>query len=231
MNILIIEDNEFLWEKIKEFFEKKNISNRIKITESYEKFIREIPVIKSYDIILVDILLWNKNKNWIDIIKAIREENKSIPIIIISWLDELSRIEEWFDAWANDYIFKPFRIKELEIRVHKWFKMFFYSDKSNTSNIIDYNWLSYNIKENIFHYNWVLLDLTKWNKYLLSIFLSNPEKVLSENFLSEKIWWDVWFVIERNLRVNILRLKESIKSTWISSWIKNVRGEWYILKK
>jgi len=57
MNILIVEDDIDLSEKIKQTFEKKILSNRIKILHSYKSFLRELTVIKSYDIILVDIIL------------------------------------------------------------------------------------------------------------------------------------------------------------------------------
>jgi response regulator of citrate/malate metabolism len=57
MNILIIEDDLFLADNIKNIFEKKIITNRIKIISNYVEFCRELSSIKGYDIILVDILL------------------------------------------------------------------------------------------------------------------------------------------------------------------------------
>lgn len=231
MNILIIEDDLFLADNIKNIFEKKIITNRIKIISNYNDFCREISIIKTYDIILVDILLWPKeSKNWIDLINEIRSKTKIIPIVIISWLDDISRIEKWFEKWANDYIVKPFRLKELEIRVFKWFQMYFYTDLSG-KNKVSYKWLEYDVLKNEFYYNWKLIELTKWNKYLLSIFLSRPEILLKENYLTEKIWWDIADVIDRNLRVNILRLKTSLIPYKLDNWITNIRWEWYILKK
>lgn len=232
MNILIIEDDFILGENIKKTLEKKFLSNRIKVLSSYKAFLRELTIIKSYDIILIDIILWDKNsKNGIDIIKIIRREDKCIPIVIISWLDDVSWLEIWFNSWASDYLIKPFRLKEFEIRIYKWFKMYFYSDKSNNCDFINYNGLIYNLWENEFYFNNEKISLTKSNKYLLWIFLSNNEKKLSDRFLIEKIWWDIWFIIERNLRVVILRLKKSLKSYWIDNWIQNIRWEWYIFKK
>lgn len=231
MNILIIEDDLDLAEKIKLIFFKKILSNRIKILHSYKAFLRELTIIWSYDIILVDIILWwNETKTWIDIINIIRRDYKCIPIVIISWMSEISRLEKWFDMWASDYITKPFRLRELEIRIYKWFKIYFYSDKSNNCSFLNYNWLTYHLEENIFYYNDVKLNLTKWNKYLLWIFISNKEKILSERFLIEKIRWDIWFVVERNLRIVILRLKYSLKEYWLENRIQNIRGEWYKLK-
>jgi len=57
MNILIIEDEVFLAEKIKQAFSNKVISNRIKMIHSYREFLHELSIIGSYDIVLVDIML------------------------------------------------------------------------------------------------------------------------------------------------------------------------------
>lgn len=232
MNILIIDDDILLAEKIRLIFEKKIISNRIKILSNYQEFLRELVVIKSYDIILIDIIL-EKNwlKNGIDIVNIIRKEDKCIPLIIISWLDDICWLEKAFKKWASDYIIKPFRLKELELRIYKWFKIYFYSNKSNDCDFLMYEDLVYNLEENSFYYNDEKLNLTKWQKYLLWVFITNKERILSERFLIEKIWGDIWFVVERNLRIVILRLKKSLIPYWLDVWIKNIRWEWYIFEK
>jgi DNA-binding response OmpR family regulator len=180
---------------------------------------------------LVDIILWkNSKKNGIDIIKEIRGKSKKIPIVTVSWLDDISRLEKSFREWANDYIVKPFRLKELELRVCRWFESYFFTDISG-KNKIRYEWLEYDIKNNDFYYNKTQLHLTKGCKYLLSIFLTHPEVLLSEENLREKIWWDLTQTVERNLRVNVMRLKTSLKPFWIDHWIQNIRWEWYRIKK
>lgn len=232
MNILIIEDEIYLAEKIKKCFSEKIISNRIKMIHSYTCFLNELSIIASYDIILVDIMLWPPGeKTWIDIVTTIREKNINMPIVIISSMCDYHRIESWFDAGANDYIIKPFRIKELEIRILKWFKTFFLTLYFWNDEKVKYKELEYNISENIFYYKETPIELTKKNKYILSILISRPEKLITENYLIEKIWWDVCMIIERNLRVSIHRLKSELEPYGCHEWIQNVRWEGYILKK
>jgi len=229
MNILIIEDNEFLAEKIKNSFEKNIILNRIKILHSYSDFINEIWILKSYDIILVDILLWNINdKNWIDIIKVIRKKEIKAPIVIMSNYSEISRIKKWFNIWANDYLIKPLRLLELEIRILKWFETYLSTIRLYNIKKLKYNKLEYNLWENEFYYKDTRIILSKRSKFLLSIFISKPEKLILETELIEKIWWDKE-IINRNIRIIVLRLKKSLKQVKIDLWIKNIRWEWYIL--
>ena len=142
MNLLIIEDDTILAEKILKVFKLTWNFNNIKILNSYNAFLREYNVITSYDIILVDIILskpWDKN-NWIKIVNLIRQKSQTIPTIIISCLWEILWLEEAFNYWVNDYLIKPFRLKELEIRVNSWFRTFLYNNLI-VKKELDYYWL------------------------------------------------------------------------------------------
>lgn len=231
MNVLLVEDDILLSQNIEKVFKNKALINRFKSINSYEDFLKELDIINSYDILIIDIYLWNKVKTWIDIIKIIRKKNNRIPIIMISWCDELNMIAKAFDTWASDYIIKPFRLKELEIRIFKWFKDYFLSIKFFENNTIGYSWIIYNIKENQFYFKWNKVKLSKQNKYLLSIFISHSEKFLTKKFLIDKIWWDISEYDSRNIRVNILRLRKDLEKVWMQDYVQNIRWEWYIFTK
>ena len=231
MNILIIEDDKNLAFRIESIFLKKVISNRIKIIDSFNDFLKESYAINSYDIILVDILLWDESSNnWIDIIKCIRDKNINIPIVIISGLNDIWWLKIAFDSWANDYMLKPFRLAELEVRVMKWFNSFLSINQGLEQKSIKYNKLIYDFSTNLFFFKWEALKMSKLSKYVLLLFVSKREQLLTSLYLIEKIWGD-YNLVERNLRIVILRLKNVLKPYSIEGWIKNVRGEWYILKK
>lgn len=231
MNILIIEDDFLYWNKIKSTFEKKQLINNVKIIKSYNELLYEKSMIKNYDVFLVDIMLGQSKKNGIDVVEDIRKENKKASVIILSWLDDISWLEKGFIKWADDYLIKPFRLKELELRVFTHFKNSCIREKEIKKKHKAYNGLEYVLNENSFYYNWKILDLTKQNKYLLKIFLSNPEKLIQENHLIERLWLDLSSVVNRNIRISILRLKQALKPYGIDNWISNVRWQWYILKK
>ncbi|QFR38885.1 response regulator transcription factor [Candidatus Gracilibacteria bacterium 28_42_T64] len=232
MNILIIEDDVFLAARLKQVFEKKIISNRIKIVNSYIDFIEEISILSSYDIVLTDIKLGNeKQKNGINIVEVIRRNQISIPIIVMSCFSDTDWIERAFNTGANDYIIKPFRLKELELRVQNWFKAYYIPSQQNTATVLEYGGLSYNIEVNDFFYGEEVLVLTKKSKYILSIFFSKPDILISEDIFIDKIWGDAFLIKDRNLRVCMLRLKRGLEPYGIDHWIINIRGEGYILKK
>lgn len=232
MNILIIEDDLFLSNRIKKVFQKRVITNTITLISSYEEFVKELPIIHSYDIILTDIKLNTLDKHTgIDIVELLRQKGILIPIIIISWYDNINLIDRAFSVWVSDYITKPFRLKELEIRIMKWFKAYCISTIFSQSNIIKYKKLIYKFDTNDFHYKDEKIKLTKKSKFILFQLLLKAEKLITEDLLKEKLWSDREKLKVRNLRVNILRLKQSLEEVGISSRIHNKRWEWYILKK
>ncbi len=232
MNILIIEDDEFLWNKIKDVFDKRVISNKITLLSTFEEFIHELAIIESYDIVLVDIKLWYQtSQSGLDIVKIIRNKQLKMPIIVMSWFDDIEYIENSFNLWANDYLTKPFRLKELELRIMRWFKSYCINIICHDTQILQYHGLSYKFHENLFYYNDTLIELSKKSKFILFQFLLRKEHIISESDLCLKLWWDRELLKNRNIRIVILRLKKILEEFNIDNWIKNIRWEWYILKK
>ncbi|NRH21263.1 response regulator transcription factor [Candidatus Gracilibacteria bacterium] len=232
MNILIIEDDETLAYQIANVFDAKIISNRIKILHSPLEFITELPFISTYDIIITDLQL---GENSIDlwgykIIQLIRERNIKIPIIVLSGRSEIDVLRTAFDLGASDYLIKPIRLKELELRVLNWFRQYQFFGIELIGKIYTINGLEYNLDKNQFYKDGAGIMLTRMNKYLLSLFFSHSEKILKEEYLKEKIWGDHTLEVKRNLRIAILRLKKALEPYEISDWISNVRGEGYIFQ-
>lgn len=231
MNILIIEDDILLAEKIKKIFQSKVITNRVYVAYSFEDFTHQLPILSSFDIILTDIKLSSHHTNMdgYEIIQIIRKKNIKIPIVVISGNGNIDCLRYAFDCGANDYIIKPLRLRELEVRIMNWFKNYYLSNISFLWRIHYYKDLSYNIDTNEFYFKNEHIPLTKNNKYILSLFFAHPEKLLSDTFLIEKIWGDIYLIVNRNLRINILRLKKWLSPFWIDSRIQNIHWEWYLL--
>lgn len=227
MNILIIEDDVFLAGKIGKVFESKVIVNRIRIVHSFIEFLDELCIIGSYDIVLTDLKLSDHQEEYCGykIIRAIREKKMKMPIVVISSFGDIERLRLAFEYGASDYIIKPMRLRELELRIFNWFKLYIRSNASLDGAICTYKDLTYDLDKNEFYFKGRHIPLTKNNKYILSLFFAHPEKLLKESFLEEKIWGDVCCSIRRNLRVNILRLKQSLFPFGIDTWICNIRGE------
>jgi DNA-binding response OmpR family regulator len=230
MNILIIEDEVFLARRIGMIFNAKVIANRVDVIHSYREFRQKYPSITSYDIIITDLKLnsMEQEPSGYKIIRDVRERSTKIPIIVISGMNDTERLREAFEYGANDYIFKPFRLKELELRILNWFKTYYLFNTPLSGKHYCYRDLQYDALRNEFLIDNTVIPLTRTSKYILSLFFTAPEILWRETVLIEKIWGDVYASIDRNLRVSIYRLKRSLAPYGLDTWIQNIRGEGYI---
>lgn len=229
MNILIIEDDRFLCAKIRDTFTKVILTNRI--TEAYclEDFERIRHTLESYDIIILDLEFppYTSSGNGYNIIRYIREGHPFLPIVVFSGNDTVTSMRTAFWYGANDYIIKPIRLCELEVRICNWFAQYTRGISNKKDTLNTYGDLIYDACSHIFLYRWAQVDLTKRDKYILFLFFTHPEALLSREYLTSKIWGDHEPCGQRNISACIIRLKKSLTPIGISDWIENVRGEGY----
>ena len=97
MNILIIEDDRYLSDKIYETFSKSAPINQVKVLHSYEEFLSHANNFEVYDMVLLDIMLSKDiNKTGLHILEHIRKTNTHIPIIIMSSMSDYTYLEKAF---------------------------------------------------------------------------------------------------------------------------------------
>jgi DNA-binding response OmpR family regulator len=232
MNILFIEDDSLLSKNVSKAISSKNKDyNFVTVTSPIDS-INEIEQIEIYDLVLVDLQLTTgeslQNLWGFKIISTIREKDSKIPIIVLSGKTEIECLRTAFELWANDYLIKPLRLKELEVRVINWLRER-KKLKQKPIKINPYNGLKYDKNVNEFYYEWIRIPLTRMDKKLLLALFLDPKKVVTESEIIGRIWRDNDKTTNRNIRVSLMRLKKSLAPFWLDDWIKNIRGEGYML--
>lgn len=132
MNILIVEDDAFLAGKIANTFQSRIAVNRVKTVGSYMEFLNELYCVSAYDLVLTDLKLSGDVRDFggYRVIRAIREKDVRVPIIVMSGYGEIERLELAFEYGASDYLIKPIRLKELEVRIFNWLRNHYLSGMS-----------------------------------------------------------------------------------------------------
>jgi len=234
MNILLIEDNKQFAEHLSNTLNKNTYVNRVERVASYAAFEDLVWHMRSYDIVLVDLVLeWDtlRNPSGFKIIQSLRKNGSTIPIIVISSSDTINDIEYAFSLGATDYMGKDIRYKELEIRVFHWYREYCMSNSNKRRWALFYHDLEYSQSKNEYLYNGKIIEFTKTTKYIFSLFFNEREKLLSDAYIIEKVWWYLERVDMKNtLRVNIRRLRGTLEEYGISHWLQNDWWEWYIFK-
>lgn len=150
------------------------------------------------------------------------------PVIFLTAYDDEVNVVMGFDLGADDYITKPFRLKELLVRIKSVLRRY---NKAGGDTAVKIKDITINTNEAKVYKNGEEIVLTAMEYRLLLILLNNRGKVLSRSQLLENIW-DVEgdFVEDNTLTVYIKRLRDKIEEDAASPQIiKTVRGLGYVI--
>lgn len=161
-----------------------------------------------------------------DLCKMVKERS-DIPVIFLTAIDDEVNVVMGLDMGADDYITKPFRIRELLSRIKSVLRR--YQKQPQTNTLIEIGNVRINTLEGKIYKNGDEIILTALEYRLLLIFANHIGQVLSRNQLLERIW-DVAgdFVNDNTLTVYIKRLREKLEDDPQNpTMIKTIRGLGY----
>lgn len=163
-----------------------------------------------------------------DVCKKIKEKG-DLPVIFLTAYDDEVNVVMGFELGADDYISKPFRLKELLVRIKSVLRRY---NKDSADGIIKIKELTINTNEAKVYKNGTEIILTAMEYRLLLILLNNRGTVLSRAKLLENIWdIDSAFVEDNTLTVYIKRLRDKIEEDIANPvYIKTVRGLGYVIE-
>ena len=217
MKILIVEDEAGIVQFLKQGLEEEGYE----ITTALDGFLGfELFKKENFDLILLDWML--PKLNGLELCKAIRIKDKTIPIIFLTAKDTIQETIEGLKAGANDYIKKPFSFDELLERI----KIHFRNQEENEVLTLG------NIEINV-DLHQVLIDknrvaLTQREFELLYYLIKNKGKVCTRTQIIEDVW-DIHFDYDTgviDVFMNSIRKKLNLKKE--DDYIKTIRGIGYI---
>lgn len=224
MDIFLLEDDEAIGIGLTYSLENEGYNVTLaKSVKEAEKIIYE----KEFSLYILDLTL--PDGSGYDVCKRIKAKG-DLPVIFLTAYDDEVNVIMGFELGADDYISKPFRVKELMLRIKSVMRR--YSNETS-DGIIKINNLKINTNEAKVYKNNEEIVLTAMEYRLLLILLSNRGKVLSRTALLENIW-DVAgdFVEDNTLTVYIKRLRDKIEEDPAKpEFIKTVRGLGYVIEK
>lgn len=154
------------------------------------------------------------------------KERSDIPVIFLTAIDDEVNVVMGLDMGADDYITKPFRIRELLSRINSVLRRY---QRQSQANVIEIDTIRINTLEGKVYKNGAEITLTALEYRLLLIFANHLGQVLSRSQLLEQIW-DVAgdFVNDNTLTVYIKRLREKLEDNPKKpTTIKTIRGLGY----
>ena len=212
--ILVVEYSETIIMGLKYALEQEKF--KVKVAKNIKQARNE----KEYDLILLDITL--PDGNGFDLFKEIKEDT-NVPVIFLTARDEEFNIVKGLDLGAEDYVVKPFKVRELISRIKVVLRRY----NKIPQNFIECNGIIIDTENREVKYNEKNIELTSLEYKILLMLFSNKNKLVTREMLLDKIW-DVAgnFVNDNTLTVYIKRIREKIGDSE-GKIIKTVRGLGY----
>ncbi|QEC78317.1 response regulator transcription factor [Mucilaginibacter ginsenosidivorax] len=180
-----------------------------------------------FDLVILDVML--PVMDGIQVCKRIRQQKKTIPIIMLTALDSTENIVSGLDSGADDYMVKPFKIAELAARLRTLLRRSGSETLSNNTYTIGN--LVLNTESKIAYRNNEALKLTATEYRLLEYFVKNQKKVLSRIQILENVW-DIDFNMGTNVvDVYINYLRKKLEKNGGPNLIHTVFGMGYLMKE
>ncbi len=223
MNIFLLEDDEAIGIGLK--YSLENEGYTITLARSVKQA-ESIIDKETFSLYILDINL--PDGSGYDICRKVKEKG-DFPVIFLTAYDDEVNVVMGLDIGADDYITKPFRVRELVARIKSILRR---CGKDKTESVVKLGNVSVNLNEARVTKGGEDVILTAMEYRLLLTFLNNRGRILSRSRLLEEIWdVDGDFVNDNTLTVYIKRLRDKIeRDPACPSIIKTVRGLGYVIE-
>ena len=224
-NILVVEDERAIQELIAINLEQAG--QRAVRADSAEQALEliqdELP-----DLILLDWML--PGQSGIELARRLRGDarTKALPIIMLTARGEEEDKLRGLETGADDYITKPFSVRELQARIKAVLRR---RAPEITDDVIEYHGLKLDPASHRVTGKGKDLQMGPTEFRLLHFFLTHPERVYTRTQLLDHVWGDHVFIEERTVDVHIRRLRAALTKSGHQTFIQTIRGSGYRFSK
>lgn len=202
----MVDDEEDLCEILK--FNLENEGYEVDTANSAEEALKM--EISSYHLLLLDVMMGEISG--FKMANMLKKDKKTagVPIIFITAKDTENDTVTGFNLGADDYISKPFSLREVVARVKAVLRRTAANESGRLPEQISYQSLVIDITKKKASIDGVEIPLTKKEFEILCLLLQNKGRVFSREDILSRVWSDEVYVLDRTIDVNITRLRKKI---------------------
>jgi two-component system, OmpR family, copper resistance phosphate regulon response regulator CusR len=220
MRILLIEDNHRLSDSLRATL----IEDGYAVDAAYDGLEgEEMALLAPYDIIVLDIML--PKRDGIEVCRSLRDQKNTTPVLMLTARDALDDRVLGLDSGADDYLVKPFEIKELRARLRALLRRGM-GNKSGDLLVEDLR------LDPATHYVWreeKPIDLTAKEYALLEYMMRNPNRLITREMVIAHLWDYDQSIASNVVDVYIRRLRRKVDDPFKVKLIETIRGAGYRL--
>ncbi len=219
MRILIVEDEPTLRKLEKNFLEKHSFV--VDGVETGPQALSKLEI-NEYDCILLDLNI--PEKDGISVARELREYGNDTPIIMVTARSQIYDKLKGFDSGADDYITKPFDMKELVARINAVIKR----SSINQEKILKISDMEIYPNKNLVKDGKDEIELSNKEMGVLEYLVRNKTKIISSEELLEHVWDSNVDMFTNTVKTHIKTLRKKIDPK--KKLIKTVRGKGYVIR-
>lgn len=222
--ILIVEDDVNINEMLKVALQKEGYSciQAFSGTEGRLVLSQEEP-----DLVLLDLMLPGMSGE--TLLEEIRQTKRAVPVIVLSARDEMDSKVDMLLSGADDYVVKPFEIREVLARVQVQLRK---RTGQEEKKVLEHNGLLLDTEEQQIYVDGVRLEgITRQEFLILQLFLRWPKKVFSKEEIFEAAWEEPFMGETKAIDVHISNIRKKMKAISERSFIDTVWGIGYTLSR
>src|SRR5690554_4636278 len=225
MRILVIEDETTLNKNISEAISSENFA----VESVFDGFLAERLLKKDdFDCVIMDINL--PQKNGYDLCKEFREYNTHTPVLMLTAFDELDDKIKGFDSGADDYLTKPFYMKELIMRINSLIKRSQNQMYNKAQTLIKVTDITINTAQKKVKRQNIEVKLTPREYQILVKLCENPGEIVSKKELINEIWGTFLDVNTNTIEVYINFMRNKIDKPFGKNSIQTKIGYGYFFE-
>lgn len=220
--ILIIDDERDICDIVR--YNLQSAGYEADVAESAESALRLGP--EKYDLLLIDVMM--PGMSGFDLARHLRQEvGTQVPIIFMTARDSEDDTLQGFGLGADDYVAKPFSVRQLMARVKAVLQRAGGSAQAD-AKLVCFGPLRMNLADKSARMGDEALQLTRTEFQMLHFFLTHQGEVFSRQQLLERIWPSDVIVTERTVDVNITRLRKKLGP--LAAHLTSRQGYGYVWK-
>ena len=201
--ILVVDDEAVICEVIE--FNLVNEGYEVNCAYSAEEALKILS--PEHSLILLDVMM--SGMSGYKLAELLRQRKNKIPIIFLTAKDTENDMLTGFSVGGDDYISKPFSIKEVVARVKAVLKRT-EQDFEQPKNKLVFNDLKINLELKELTIGESKIPLTKTEFEIIVLLSENPERIFSRNEIINRVWKETPYVTERTVDVHITRLRKKL---------------------
>lgn len=201
--ILILDDNPEILELVQESLSIAGFSNLTSVQsqkEALEQFEE-----KSFDLVILDIML--PEGSGFEVLKGIRKTSM-VPVLFLSAISDIEKQYQGFELGADDYIIKPFRPRDLELRILSILKRA-YPEKEDTLVLPA---CQVNFSQALITKGKLEIQLTAKEYSILKVLYDNKNRIVTFDQLLEKVWGLQYQGYDNTLMAHIRKIRQKIEA-------------------